>query len=246
MTVLVAIPCYRCGPQLERVFSEFDGPLLERIGEILVIDNQSPDETFQTAKRAAGDLHARYPDLARIQVIQNPVNVGLGGTHKVAFQYAEDHGYDYVAILHGDNQARTQELHHLLNIADREKQSDAVMGARFMPGSRRIGYSWLRTAGNFALNWLYTIFSGRRTYDFGSGLNLYKVSSFKDRKYLTFGNGLSFNMEFLLHYYSKNARIEYCPITWREFDQVSNARVWKMGWETVVILMRWRYGWGLK
>lgn len=231
--VLVAIPAYKCEAQIGRVLAGFDERLFGRVHKVIVIDNRSPDGTLNAAVNVARAYK-------KIEVVRNRENYGLGGTHKVAFIHAEDIGADYVAILHGDAQARTEELHALLDEADRDRGLSAVLGARFMPRSRLRGYSAVRIAGNIGLNAAYTLLSGRLTWDMGSGLNLFRVSDLTDHQYLGFSNGFTFNMDLLLHYYSRGARLKYVPITWAEEDQVSNARTFEVGWITLKTLLKWR------
>ncbi len=242
MKILVAIPSYRCANQIGRVLSEFDNELLQLVDEIAIFDNRSPDDTLNAACTAAQNLNSTIKKDALVKVFENNQNYGLGGTHKTAFLYAEANGFDYVAILHGDNQAYSPELKNLILTAKANPDVDAVLGARFMPGSRRLGYSTIRTWGNFALNALYTVVSGRLTFDLGSGLNLFKVSPLKDHNFLRFSNAFTFNMDLLLDYYRKRSQLKYVPITWREEDQVSNAKALNVGWITLKILFKWRLG----
>ena len=39
-----------------------------------------------------------------IRVLFNPVNQGYGGNQKIGYHYAIEHGFDFVALLHGDGQ----------------------------------------------------------------------------------------------------------------------------------------------
>lgn len=233
----MAIPCYRCAPQIERVLAGLDQKLLSRVSEVAVFDNQSPDDTLARARAAALKTGSD-----KIKVFRNNNNYGLGGTHKAAFLYGESKGYDYVAILHGDDQAKSSELNELIDVAEAKPELDAVLGARFMPASRLQGYSFIRTWGNRGLNWVYTLLSLRRTYDLGSGLNLFKLSTLSDHNFLSFSDAFTFNMDLLLDYYRKGSRVQFHPITWREEDQVSNAKAMKVGWITLKTVLKWRLG----
>jgi dolichol-phosphate mannosyltransferase len=237
MKVLVGIPAYRCAPQIGRVIDGFDQKLLERLEKVIVIDNQSPDDTIEAAKKAIAKTGSD-----KFEVWRNDNNYSLGGTHKVAFLAAEKLGCDYVAILHGDDQARTEELGHLLDRAEERPEIDGWLGCRFCRKSRLVGYDWKRIWGNRVLNWVYTILTGRRTKDLGSGLNLYKLSALKDHHYLGFADSMTFNFELLLDLYSKHLKLRFVPITWTEEDQVTNARNFKVAWTALKNLWAWRTG----
>lgn len=238
MRVLVAIPSYRCEKQIVRVLQGFDSSLLARLEKVLVIDNRSPDGTAQAAQ-ATIDRLGLAP---KVEVVINNENYGLGGSQKLAFLQGLKMGVDYVAILHGDDQAKTEELNLFLDEAQRHPQLGAILGSRFMFSSRRENYSLIRTLGNMGLNALYTLLTGRMTKDLGSGLNLFKTEALKDRHFVRFADAFTFNMDMLLDLFSKNTAIRFLPIAWREFDQVSNARTFRVGWITLKTLLAWRIG----
>jgi glycosyltransferase involved in cell wall biosynthesis len=237
--ILVAIPAYNCERQIARVLAGFDKKLLSRITKVIVIDDRGGDKTAEVAAKAIKDL--KLP-ADKVEVVQNVVNLGLGGSHKMAFLYGEQMGADYVAILHGDDQAKTQELNNLIDIAQQYPEYGAILGSRFLPGSTLVGYSWERIWGNRVLNWFYTLMSLRRTVDLGSGLNLLKVADLKDHRYLGFEDRMTFNLDLLLDYYTKHTKIKFTPITWTEEDQVSNARNFDIGIMALEQILKWRFG----
>lgn len=236
LKILVAIPCYRCEKQIKRVLSTFDDALLARVHTILVIDNQSPDDTLPSASEAA----ARLPR-EKILVVRNNDNYGLGGSHKVAFQYGIDNGFDAVCILHGDNQATTSELKELIDLAESNESFGAILGSRFMFSSRLRGYNKLRIFGNVGLNAIYTVLSGRMTKDLGSGINLFRTKALAKLPFQGFADGFTFNMDLLLSYFRHGIPVRFHPITWSEEDQVSNARTFKVGWIALKTVLRWRF-----
>ncbi len=237
MKVLVAIPAYNCAKQIGRVLQGFDEALLARVEYVVVIDNGSTDNTVEAAKTAAKRLNS-----PKVEVWRNDANYNLGGTHKVAFLAAEKLGMDYVAIVHGDDQAKTSELNNLLDAAEKDPTVDAFLGTRFMKGSKLVGYDQKRIWGNRVLNVLYTVLIGRRVRDLGSGLNLFKLSALADHAYLGYADALTFNFDLLLGFYTKRAKLVYLPITWSEEDQVSNARNFKVAKTAALQVLKWRLG----
>lgn len=235
MKAILAIPAYNCAPQLKRVLGAIDADLAARFSDILVIDNISPDDTAEVARGFKNEIK-------NLHVFRNKSNYSLGGSHKVAFLYGEKVGATHVAILHGDDQAVAAELHQLLDAAAENPDVDAVLGARFMKGSRLEGYDWKRIAGNRVLNVAYTLLTGRRCVDLGSGINVFRLEAFKDHTYLEFADKLTFNFELLLYLIGQKARLRFYPITWRESDQVSNARNFNIAKIALINLIKWRSG----
>ncbi len=239
MKVLVAIPSYNCAPQIGRVLAGFDEKLLARVSEVIVIDDRGKDDTGSAAMAALEKLPF---DHSKIKVVRNDVNLGLGGSHKMAFLYGEKMGADYVAILHGDDQAKAPELNMLLDAAEADPEVGAVLGSRFMKGSTLRGYAWERIAGNRVFNLMYTVLTGRVTLDLGSGLNLFRLKDLADHRYLGFDDRMTFNFDLLLDYYTKHTRLKFVPITWTEEDQVTNARNVAVGKRAMGQLLKWRLG----
>jgi glycosyltransferase involved in cell wall biosynthesis len=235
--IVVIIPSYNCAPQIPRVLAGFDKKLLARVSEVIVVNNQSPDDTVKEALKAAKKIGSR-----KIKVATNKENVSLGGTHKVGFLYGKKVGADYVAILHGDDQAETKELNNLIDIVEKDPAVDAVLGSRFMKESNLKGYDWKRIWGNKVLNALFSIVMIKPTKDLGSGLNIFKLSALDEKQFINFGDDLAFNYDLLLYLYTSKANIVFAPITWKEEDQVSNARNFKIAKLAALRLFKWRFG----
>lgn len=236
MKLLLAIPAYRCAKQIQRVIEQLaqESSLRSHIDMVMVFDNQSPDDTATCALETVRRLNLE----TWVQIVRNRENYGLGGTHKLIFTTAQKEGFDYVIVMHGDDQALPSDILKL--IPKMKENYDAILGARFAKGSRRINYSLTRTYGNIALNKIYSFVTGKRILDLGSGLNAFKVSRLSSLSLEKFSNDLAFNFDLLLDLIQKKLRIIYVPITWREEDQVSNAKSFKMGKRALKILIEWR------
>ncbi len=237
--IIVAIPCYNCEKQIVRVIGGFNKKLLDRVEKVIVINNRSTDNTVKAAKAAIKKLGMLS---GKFEVYTNNDNYNLGGSHKVAFLYGEKHRATHVAILHGDDQAKTQELHRLIDALEQDPTIDAVLGTRFMRGSKLVGYAWQRVWGNRAINVAYSIVAMQPSRDLGSGLNIFGLSALKDHEYLGYGDTMTFNIDLLLGYFSKHAKLKFVPISWYETDQVSNARNFNIGKTALRKLLLWRIG----
>lgn len=237
MKILLAIPAYNCEKQIVRVLDEIDDKLARRVEEIAVIDNGSPDGTV----KAALD-YKKKGRLKNLKVYKNVNNYNLGGTHKVAFLRAEKMGWTHVLILHGDNQAVSSEAHRLIDYAEKHPKQQTVLGSRFSKGSVLKGYDWKRIYGNRAINTTYSLLTLRKIKDLGSGLNLFALKDLNKNTYLEFADKLTFNFELLLDLIKRKVNFAYVPITWREEDQVSNARNFNIGKTAMINLLQWRAG----
>ena len=235
--ILIAIPSYNCAAQITRVLDEIDENLASRVEEIAVIDNGSTDNTVQVALD-----YKNTGRLKNLHVYQNIDNYNLGGTHKVAFLKAEAAGYSHVLILHGDNQAKSVEGNMLIDYAEAHPKKQTVLGSRFNSKSTLIGYDLKRIWGNRVLNLIFTVVAFKKLEDLGSGLNLFALKDLDKNTYLEFADKLTFNFELILDLVKRKVNFAYVPITWREEDQVSNARNWNIFRTALVNLLEWRLG----
>jgi dolichol-phosphate mannosyltransferase len=232
--LLAFVPAYNCERQIGRALAQFDDSIAPYVSELIVVENRSQDGTVQAAVNGLRKLK-RCPS----RLLQNDENYGLGGSHKVAFNYAIDNGFHDCLVFHGDDQGRLRDvLPHLLE--HQRKPVDCLLGARFMPRSRLVGYSRLRTWGNRAFNLFYSAVARQWLYDLGSGLNLYAVSALSDRFYLKLPDDLTFNYGLILASCARNMDMRFFPIEWREEDQLSNVRLFRQAAKAIRIAASYR------
>ncbi len=229
--ILLFIPMYNCEKQIVRVLGQLRGEAAPFLSEGIVVNNRSTDD----GERAVIDWLRANPLPFPVKLLRNDENYGLGGSHKVAFAYAAEHGFDYVVVLHGDDQGDLSNLlPHFRSGAYRD--CDCFLGARFMKGSQLQGYSTFRTVGNKVFNLLFSAGVRRRVYDLGSGLNMYRVDSLRSGWYLRFKDNMIFNDYMLAAAIARGLRVRFFPISWREEDQVSNVKMVKNSLEVLDIL----------
>ena len=211
---------YQCERQIGRVIDKIAalGEAQKWFSGVLVVDNRSGDASVQAACDAVKQLQIPAT------VVRNRENYSLGGSHKVAFSYALEHGFDYVVVLHGDDQGDIRDLVPLLQRGE-HRSVDCLLGARFHRDARLVNYSGFRIFGNRVFNLLVSLCTGRRVLDLGAGLNLYKTEWLRSRFYLPFPNDLTFNVYLLLYGIHTRCAFRFFPLSWREEDQVSNAKL---------------------
>lgn len=217
--VLLFIPGYNCERQISRVLGQLEDNVLKYFSEIIMVNNRSTDKTEEVVK----DWISEHNGIS-VKLLRNDENYGLGGSHKVAFDYAIKNGFDYIIVLHGDDQG---DIHDIVPILEKKiyKKYDCCLGARFMKGSYLKGYSKFRTFGNQVYDVLFSLVCRFKVKDLGSGLNMYHVDMLKDKFYLKYPDNLMFNycMVMAIQHYKQKA--VFFPITWREDDQISNVKL---------------------
>ena len=220
MKNLLFIPMYNCEKQITRVLAQLTNEVCKFISEVIIINNRSTDN----GEKAVIDFLNEHEMAVKVSLLRNDENYGLGGSHKVAFMYAVDKGFDYVIVLHGDDQGRIADFVPVLR-SKKYSGYDCVLGARFMKGSKLFGYSKLRIWGNYGFNLLFSLALRKKIYDLGSGLNMYKVSTLESRYYFKYPDTLYFNDLMIIASRHRRQKMLFYPISWREEDQVSNNKL---------------------
>jgi glycosyltransferase involved in cell wall biosynthesis len=225
--ICVCVPMYNCEKQIPRVVQQFEDVPNGLVSEIVIIDNGSTDGSVEAAKAALARMR-RFPG----KILINNENYGLGGSHKVAFDYSLANGMDYCIILHGDDQGNISDVLPLLE-EGKHFEVDCLLGARFLPDSKLINYSWFRTFGNRVFNLIFSAAVGRRLYDLGAGLNIYSTAMFADRHYRRLPDDLTVNYVHMLFMSQMGLHYRFFPVTWREEDQLSNVRLFRQATKTL-------------
>lgn len=233
--ILLFIPGYNCEKQIIRVLENIDCLALKYLDEIIFVNNRSKDKTEEMVL----NYIKKNPNI-KLKVLRNSMNYNLGGSHKVAFNYAIENNFDYIIVLHGDDQGNIHDILPYLKNKDYTKY-DCLLGSRFLKDSKLIGYSKFRILGNKIFNIIYSLCIGQKVKDLGSGLNMYNVKILKNKFYNGFPDELTFNYFMLMaaDYYKHS--IKYFPITWREEDQISNVKIIKQSIDTFMFALKYKF-----
>lgn len=230
--ILVFIPMYNCEKQILRVMEQFRGEICDYVSEMIIVNNCSLDNGEMKVVKKIKEMN--YP--FKVNVLRNQENYGLGGSHKVAFNYAIEKEFDYVIILHGDDQGSIDDLLPILKKGLYCKY-DCCLGARFTYKSKLIGYSKFRILGNYVFNMIFSVAMKRKIYDLGAGLNIYNVNMLRSRYFQTYPDNLTFNVYMLMATKVYGQKYYFFPLSWRETDQVSNAKVMSQAVKTLKMII---------
>lgn len=114
--LLIVIPAWNEQETIARVLAEVRATV--PAADVLVVNDGSTDRTSSTARSAGAD------------VLDLPVNLGVGGAMRAGYKYAHRHGYDRTVQLDADGQHDPRAVHTLLATMV-EEGADIVIGARF-------------------------------------------------------------------------------------------------------------------
>jgi glycosyltransferase involved in cell wall biosynthesis len=218
--LLIFIVCYNHEQFIERVINRIPDSLLcdENLQtEILIIDDQSKDNTFNKAVE-----YANCHENLKITVLYNPVNQGYGGNQKIGYYYAIQNNFDAVVLLHGDGQYAPEFLPKMVQPIFSD-QADVVLGSRMvhksealkgkMPLYKWLGNQFLTTTQNFLLK--------SNLSEFHTGYRAFRVSALKTIPYDCNSNYYDFDTEILIQLLDTKFRITDTPIPTYYGDEIS-------------------------
>lgn len=153
MKMLVIIPAYNEQDNILDTIKDLDKfyPEIDRI----VINDGSQDET----KKVLIENKINYIDL--------PINLGIGGGVQTGYLYAYEKGYDIAIQMDGDGQHCASEIGKIV-LPILNGEADAVIGSRFL---EKAGFqsTFLRRVGIQFLSFMVWCCTGKKIYDVTSG-----------------------------------------------------------------------------
>lgn len=150
---LIIIPAYNEADNIEKVVNNLISNYWQY--DYVIINDGSTDSTKEICEKN------------HYNILNLPINLGIGGAVQTGYRYAEEKGYSMAVQIDGDGQHDVSYLEDMLRLIE-EGQADCVIGSRFVEKEgfqssavRRIGIRCLSTLG-----WLLT---GVRVKDITSG-----------------------------------------------------------------------------
>jgi len=214
--IAVFVIAYNASAKIQETLARIPKDVRAGIAELFVVDDCSPDETYEAALRYK-ELKAEH----RMAVLRNDRNQGYGGNQKIGYQYALDRGYDIVVMLHADGQYAPEVMASLLQpLVD--EQADMVLGSRLARGGRplRGGMPLYKYLGNRILTGVENILAGMRLSEFHSGYRAYSCRALSGLPLTLNSNAWHFDTEILLEFHAAGLSIAEVPIPTYYGDEI--------------------------
>ena len=147
-TIAVVIPCYNEETQISKVIETMP----EYVDRIVVVDDNSSDDTVQVVKRLTDSN-------SKITLIEHNQNHGCGGALATGYIWVRDNGFDVTVRMDGDGQMDPSDLQSLLDpvVSD---ETDYAKGNRLFTGEAFNMIPKTRYIGNSILTLLTKVASG--------------------------------------------------------------------------------------
>ena len=227
--VIVVMPAYNAALTLPSTKSAIPHG---SVAKIIVVDDNSPDDTVQVAR-----------DLG-VDVISHPHNVGYGGNQKTCYMEALRQGADVVVMLHPDGQYDPGILPDMVKpIIDGD--ADMTLGSRFLrPGGPRAGgMPRYKVVANRFLTTVENAVMGTHFSELHTGYRAYSRHFLETIPFLRNSNDFVFDTQVIAQSVVFEMRTVEVPVETRYFAEASSinfSRSVTYGLKTLAVMARYR------
>ncbi|MHB8970842.1 MAG: polyprenol monophosphomannose synthase [Pirellulaceae bacterium] len=204
--------------------------------ELLVVDDNSPDGTGRwLTEQAAVD--------ARIHCLHRPRKLGLGSATVAGLQFAVQHGYAFVVALDADGSHDPLEIPRMLARmgGDQALPPDVVIGSRYVPGGRTVGWPFYRHCMSRGINTFARLMLGLPIQDCSGAFRCTRVAMLQRVDFSSIrSHGYACLEEILWQFKQVDARFEEIPIVFA--NRQHGASKINMRESLAALWMLWRLG----
>lgn len=171
--------------------------------DILVVDDNSPDDTGKLADQLA----SRHPS---IHVLHRTEKNGLGRAYIAGFKWALEQGYEFVFELDGDLSHNPDDIPMFLEAA---READLVLGSRYLNGIRIINWPLSRLMLSKCAAKYVQIVTGMPFTDPTGGYKCFRRRALQAIDLAAINsNGYSFQIEMTHRLWRQRMRVVEVPI----------------------------------
>jgi len=209
--IIVVMPAYNAARTVEKTVKDIPEGLVE---EIILVDDNSTDNTVKTAKSLG------------LAVFSHSNNLGYGGNQKTCYWEALKRKPDVVVMLHPDYQYDAALIGELVRPI-LEKRYDFMFGSRIRTRSEALkgGMPFYKYFFNRFYSFIANFILGVNFSEHMSGLRAYSMKTLKKIPFQRFSNDFVFDQQFTISAISKGLKIGEVPIPVRYYQDSSS-----IGW----------------
>src|SRR6266850_6642631 len=175
--------------------------------DMLVVDDNSPDGTG----KIADELAVKHPS---IHVLHRNEKNGLGRAYIAGFNWALEHGYEFVFELDGDFSHNPDDIPMFLEAA---KEADLVLGSRYLNGIRIINWPLSRLILSKSAAKYVQIITGMPFTDPTGGYKCFRQRALEALNLDDVrSNGYSFQIEMTHRLWSQGMKVVEVPIVFTD------------------------------
>ena len=196
---LIIIPTYNESENIELIINKIIN--VDNSNDILVVDDNSPDGTFNIVENLK-DIHDK-----RVFLIKREKKSGLGSAYKAGFKWALDNNYSYIFEMDADMSHDPNEIKNF-KVELIQNKFDVVVGSRYLDGVSVVNWPLSRIFLSYFANLYVRMITGMPIKDATSGFVGYnnKALGSLELEEIKF-NGYAFQIEMKFKLWKKNFKI---------------------------------------
>jgi len=201
---LVIIPTYNEKENIEKIIRAVFS--LDKLFDLLIIDDGSPDGTAAIVKRLQGE----FPD--RLYMIERSGKLGLGTAYIIGFKWALERNYEFVFEMDADFSHNPNDLLRLHD-ACAVGGADVAIGSRYIAGVNVVNWPISRVLLSYFASKYVRVISGMKIKDTTAGFKCYRreVLETIDLDKIRF-KGYAFQIEMKFTAYKFGFKLKEIPI----------------------------------
>jgi glycosyltransferase involved in cell wall biosynthesis len=226
--VVVVMPAYNASKTLKITYDDLPHG---DIGEIILVDDASRDETVRVAKELG------------LTVFVHSRNYGYGGNQKTCYTEALRAGATIIVMVHPDYQYDPRLVPEMIRPIE-EEQADVVFGSRMMGVSAyKQGMPWWKYLANKFLTDVENRAFGLHLSEFHTGYRAYRREVLESIDFRANSDNFIFDQDIVAQVVEAGYRITEIPVPVRYFPEASSAgplASTRYGFSILSLVMRYR------
>ena len=224
MNVLVITPTYNEAKNIEKFIENIQKLSLD----LLIIDDSSPDGTAEIVKKFSSNFNS-------INLIIRDAKLGLGSAYREGFKWAANNNYQYVVEMDADFSHQFSDLQNLLDL---RRPNRLVIGSRYIPGGKTLGWSLSRKTLSKCANLFSRILKQTDIKDMTSGFRVYSINALENSNYSeSKSDGYAFQIEMVLKCLNAGVEVVEVPITFIERELGTS----KMNYQIIIEAIKYLF-----
>lgn len=229
--IFIVIPTYNERENIRALVQKIFSLSIKDLS-VIIVDDNSPDGTGQTAKKLAEE----YP----VFVIHRPQKMGLGSAYIQGFKLALQQQADLIFEMDADFSHQPKQIPQFIQAI--QEGFEVVLGSRKIAQGRIIGWPWWRSLISWGAMFVSRLVLGLKVKDVTTGFRCYqrKVLVSLDLDKIK-SNGYAFLEEMVYLCQKKGFKIKEIPITFLDRSRGKSKLGWKEIIEFFVVLFKLRF-----
>lgn len=229
MKPIIVIPTYNERENISKLIPALFALSIPNL-EIVVVDDNSPDDTAH----AAQSLRAQFP----VYVIKRPRKLGIGTAYIDGFKKALALGADIIFEMDADFSHNPVDVPRLITALE---NADLAIGSRRVSGGKFVGWGAYRYVTSWTAMTLARVILGLKTKDVTAGFRAFRrqtLETILERDIRS--NGYAFQEEILFRVEKKGFRVVEIPVTFVNRTTGKSKLSQKDIWEFFRVMWRLR------